>query len=95
MTTRIDRIGARLEKLQPIEVEITDQSHLHVGHAGARDGRGHFHLKIISEQFEGRNPVQRHRLIYEAIGDLMESDIHALGIEALTRAEATNEETQR
>lgn len=93
MTTRIDRIRARLETLQPSEIEITDQSHKHVGHAGARDGRGHFHVRIVSEQFAGQNLVKRHRLIYEAIGNLMESDIHALSIEALTRDEAGTKET--
>jgi len=80
---RIESIRSRLtEALQPVELEITDESHLHVGHAGARDGKGHFRIRIISDRFAGLRPLQRHRLVYEALGDLMETDIHALGIEA-------------
>ena len=80
---RIKEIRRRLEAaLEPTQVEIVDESHKHVGHAGARDGRGHFHVRIASAQFTGLAALQRHRLVYDALGDLMETDIHALSIEA-------------
>ena len=80
---RITEIRRRLEAtLEPTQLEIVDESHKHVGHAGARDGRGHFHVRIASAQFVGLPPLQRHRLIYDAVGDLMDTDIHALSIEA-------------
>ena len=64
------------------ELEIIDESHHHVGHAGARDGRGHFRLHIVSQEFAGLTPLQCHRLVYAALGELMQTDIHALAIEA-------------
>lgn len=72
-----NRLGAALE---PHLLEVTDESHLHVGHVGARDGRGHFHVRIGSRRFAGLNPLARHRLVYEALGDLMTTDIHAVRI---------------
>lgn len=72
---------------QPTELLIKDQSQLHAGHAGARDGRGHFDVTIVSDAFEGQNRIRRHRMVYDALGDLMATDIHALRIKALTRAE--------
>lgn len=88
---RIERIRSQLQTLQPIELDVIDESHLHVGHAGARDGRGHFKIRIISQEFTGKNPLARHRLVYKALGNLMETDIHALGIEAITSEEAPQE----
>ncbi len=80
---RMQVMRTRLEEaLAPTELEIIDDSHLHRGHAGARDGRGHFTVKLKSAQFEGLKPIQRHRLVYSAMGTLMETDIHALVIEA-------------
>lgn len=80
---RLARIRQRIEAaLQPTRLDITDESHKHIGHAGARDGRGHFHVSITSDRFVGLRPLQRHRLVYEAVGDLMETDIHALSIDA-------------
>ncbi len=80
---RIKQIRACLSvALEPVELEITDESHKHAGHAGAKSGKGHFHVRIISEQFQDLSMVRRHRLIYSAIGDLMNTDIHALSIEA-------------
>ena len=80
---RQHEIGRRLEAaLQPQLIEVIDESHQHVGHVGARDGRGHFKLYIVSSRFSGLKLVQRHRLIYQALGDLMQTDIHALAIEA-------------
>ena len=66
----------------PTFLLVKDQSHLHAGHAGARDGRGHFDVTIESEAFRGKRPLACHRLVYEAMGSLMETDIHALRIQA-------------
>lgn len=86
---RVDRISAQLRTaLHTDQVEIIDDSHLHAGHAGARDGRGHFRVRIVSDDFEGLRTVQRHQLVYRSLADLMQTDIHALGISALTPAEA-------
>lgn len=74
--------------LAPSEAEVVDESHLHEGHAGARDGRGHFRVRVVSARFSGLTPLQRHRLVYEAVGDLMQTDIHALSVSALTAKEA-------
>ena len=63
-------------------LEIIDESHLHAGHAGAKDGRSHFRIKITAPEFAGLSPIKCHRLIYAAVGTMMESDIHALAIEA-------------
>lgn len=86
--SRIDRMRERLTtSLQPQMLDIEDESHLHVGHAGARDGRGHFRVVIVAEAFAGLTRVQRHQKIYAALGDLMQTDIHALAVQALTPAE--------
>ena len=69
--------------LQPTELKIEDESHLHAGHAGAKSGKGHFRVTIGSEKFQGLRPLQKHRLIYDALGDLMQSDIHALSIHTI------------
>lgn len=88
-TDRFARIEAALRAAMPIaDLHVIDDSHLHVGHAGAREGRGHYRVRIVSATFEGMRPVARHQLIYRALGSLMQTDIHALGIEALTPAEA-------
>lgn len=80
---RIAELRRRLERaLAPEHLEIIDESHLHIGHAGARDGRAHFRVLIRSGRFAGLSPIARHRLVYEAVGDLMQSDIHALSIDA-------------
>lgn len=82
---RIERIRATLQAaLQPSALDIEDESHLHAGHAGAATGRGHFRLHIVSAAFAGLPPVQRHRRVYEALGGLMQTDIHALSITAKT-----------
>lgn len=86
--TRIERITELLRRgLATDEVELTDDSHLHIGHAGARDGRGHYRVRVCSRRFEGLRTVQRHQLVYQSLGELMQTDIHALGIVALTPAE--------
>lgn len=80
---RAASIRHRLESsLSPTLLEVTDESHLHAGHEGARDGRGHFHVRIASARFQGLSLISRHRLVYEALGDLMTTDIHALRISA-------------
>lgn len=86
---RVAQIRARLERaLAPEALEIFDESHLHAGHPGARDGRGHFRVRIVSDQFHGLPRLARHRRIYAALGDLMDTDIHALTIEANSTNEA-------
>lgn len=86
---RVGAIRAALESaLSPLSLEIEDESHRHAGHAGARDGRGHFRIDIVSATFEGMAPLARHRAVYAAVGELMTTDIHALAIRARTPAEA-------
>ncbi len=68
--------------LAPESLEITDESHLHAGHAGARSGKGHYAVTIVSEKFTGLSTLERHRMVYGALTDAMESDIHALNIHA-------------
>jgi len=85
---RIARMRALLQgAFAPQQVEVVDDSHRHVGHAGARDGRGHFSVDIVSDRFAGLAPLARHRAVYAALGDMMATDIHALSIRAATPAE--------
>jgi BolA protein len=79
------RIEAELrERLGAVHVEVIDESHLHAGHAGARDGGGHFRAVVVSMQFEGKTPVQRQRLVYDALESVMGSEIHALSMKTVT-----------
>ncbi len=80
--SRIEKIRAALQTLQPSSLEIEDESHLHAGHAGAASGHGHFRVRIISTVFNGMTPIARHRKVYTALGELMQTDIHALAIDA-------------
>ena len=76
-------IRERLAALSPSVVELADESGQHAGHAGSRpSGGSHWQLTIVSEAFRGKSPVARHRMVYEALGDLMARDIHALRIDA-------------
>jgi BolA protein len=85
---RVDRIRSLLQAaLQPSRLEVGDDSHLHVGHAGAASGGGHYSVKIVSEQFEGQRLVMRHRLVYDAVQGMMHTDIHALAITAIAPSE--------
>ena len=84
---RIERMRAALLALEPVSLEIRDDSHRHVGHEGARDGRGHFSVDITAVAFEGLAPLARHRRVYAALGTLMQTDIHALQIKARTPSE--------
>lgn len=82
---RVAMIRSRLEaEFHPEALEIVDDSHRHAGHAGAQDGRGHFHVRIVSHRFAGKKTLERHRMVYAALGALMQSDIHALGVIALS-----------
>ena len=74
----MDEIRQRLAVLAPVKVELIDDSALHAGHAGARSGGGHYRLSIVSAAFAGKNTVSRHRMIYDALGDMMRKEIHAL-----------------
>jgi BolA family transcriptional regulator, general stress-responsive regulator len=83
-------IRRRLAPLQPDRIELIDESARHAGHAGARpQGQSHFRLLIVADAFNGRSRIERQRMVYGALGDLMETDVHALSIRALTRAEDT------
>lgn len=85
---RVAAIRAAIEQgLSPLSLEIEDESDRHAGHAGARDGRGHFRVDVVSEAFAGLSPIARHRAVYAAVGALMDTDIHALAIRARTPAE--------
>jgi BolA protein len=89
MSTRSEALRERLQTaLAPSELEIVDESHKHAGHAGAADGRGHFKVRVVSEHFRGLRPLARHRLIYDAAGSMLDTDIHALSIQALTIEES-------
>ena len=86
---RADAIRTAIEAaLSPVSLIIEDDSHRHAGHAGARDGRGHFNVEVVSERFAGLSPIARHRAVYAAVGALMDTDIHALAIRARTPSEA-------
>jgi BolA protein len=86
--TRLDRIRERLrERFAPTLIEVIDDSQLHAGHAGARSGKGHFRLRIVAPAFAGLTPLQRHRLIFDSLAELMAQDIHALSIEASAPAD--------
>lgn len=83
MTARVEAIRACLAaSLNPIVLDVRDDSHRHAGHAGARDGRGHFSVSVVSAAFRGLAPLARHRAIYAALAGMMQTDIHALAIDA-------------
>ena len=86
---RVATIRERLEKaLSPESIDIIDESHKHAGHAGAREsGGGHFNVTVVSDQFRDQSSLQRHRMVYSVVNDLMPHEIHALSIRALTPEE--------
>jgi len=85
VSDRVARIRASLEQaLAPQALEIEDESHRHAGHAGARDGRGHYRVRIVAAAFAGMPLLKRHQRVYAALGNLMQTDIHALALD--TRA---------
>ncbi|MDO9013039.1 MAG: BolA family protein [Gallionella sp.] len=81
---RIEKMRAHLAALNPVSLEIIDESHKHAGHAGARDGGGHYLLQIVTSQFTGKSTMARHRMIYSALEEMMKHEIHALNIQANT-----------
>lgn len=83
MTNLNETIQARLAQLNPISLALRDDSALHSGHAG-NTGGGHFHLTIVSSQFSQKSQIMRHRLIYQALTDLMPQQIHAISILAIS-----------
>lgn len=91
MTNTVELIQQRLGSLRPLALEIFDDSHEHAGHAGAvESGGGHFQVFLVSDAFAGKSKVARHRMIYQAVGDLMQGKIHALAIQAYTPDEFDN-----
>lgn len=84
-----DAIELSINKaLRPLRLEIEDESHRHAGHAGARpEGESHFRLTVVAEAFEGKSRVERQRMVYAALQELMASRIHALSLATLTPAE--------
>ncbi len=80
---RMVRMRERLTaKLLPLQLDISDDSHLHVGHAGARGGAGHFTVHVVAQAFADKTLIERHRMIYDLLQDMMHSEIHALSIQA-------------
>ena len=87
-TDRLAMIRSRLtQALQPTSLEIIDESARHAGHAGAASGGGHYIVHIVSAAFQDKSPIQRHRLVYDAVGDMLHTEIHALSIQAETPQE--------
>ncbi len=85
---RVELIRERINAaLAPVELDIIDDSHKHAGHAGAASGGGHFTVKIVSASFANHSLIERHRMVYRAVDDLMPSEIHALSINAITPEE--------
>ena len=83
LATRQQRLRDRLvARFAPLELVIEDESHFHAGHAGAAGGHGHYRVRIVADAFRGVPPLARHRLVYAAVGDLLQTDIHALAIDA-------------
>ncbi len=85
MSERVNTIERLLiDAFAPTELLVKDQGHLHAGHAGAKEGKGHFDVRIVSEKFAGQSRIERHRLVYDALGSFMQSDVHALRINAIS-----------
>lgn len=83
MNSRLARIREALEAaFAPTQLIVNDDSHMHAGHVGARDGRGHYSVEIVSDAFAGKSSLARHRSVYAALGEMMTTDIHALQIRA-------------
>ncbi|MDY7548222.1 BolA family protein [Glaciimonas sp. GNP009] len=88
MTTQLDDIRTKLiATFSPTECLLQDESAMHAGHAGAASGGSHYRLRLISEVFEGKNRLNRHRLVYDCLDDMMQHKIHALAITALAPSE--------
>ena len=83
----INIIKQKLIIFNPEKIEVIDKSHKHIGHEGAKDGGGHFFLTIVSSNFYEKSTIERHRMIYIALGEMIGRDIHALSIKAYTPEE--------
>ena len=84
----VTEIKSRItDALNPTELEVIDNSSAHAGHAGMQSGGGHYHVIVVAEAFAEKSLVQRHQLVYQALGDMMKQEIHALGIDASTPQE--------
>lgn len=88
MSDTPQQMRQRLAMLQPLSIDIEDESARHAGHEGAKGGGGHYRMRIVSAAFSGKSTVQRHRIVYDALGELMRREIHALSIRALTPEES-------
>jgi BolA protein len=89
MTERVETIKQKLNRaFEPQILELVDESHKHAGHKGNQGGGGHYLVTIVSDAFAGKSPVQRHRMVYDALGEMMQHEIQALGITARTPEEA-------
>lgn len=91
MNDRVERITSLLQDLSPLICQVEDESALHAGHAGAASGGGHYRCHLVSARFEGLSRVGRHRLVYDCLGKLMKTEIHALALTLLTPAEANQD----
>lgn len=90
MNDRLEKIRARLDAtFSPAQCQLTDESALHAGHAGAASGGGHYRLHLVSAVFEGKNRINRHRLVYDCLRDMMDKDLHAIAITALAPSEVS------
>lgn len=87
MAGDVEAMRAALVELEPVTLEIIDDSHLHAGHAGASSG-GHYRLYIVSARFVGKSTLERHRMVYSALHAMMQRGIHALNIQAVAPDEA-------
>ena len=88
MSDRIERIRTALSRhLATEDISIRDDGHKHIGHAGWKSGLGHFYVTIRSPYFVGIKPLERHKMVYDALGSLMQTDIHAVQIRALAPGE--------
>ena len=93
VTDRVSMIREALTAdLRPIHLEIEDESHKHIGHAGARQGGGHFRVSIVSDSFTGKGSLERHRMVYASLSNAMQREIHALSIKAFTPEEFNSNE---
>lgn len=88
MTGTIAQIRERLTVLEPVDLQVIDDSAAHAGHDGAKSGGGHYRMLIVSSRFAGKATIARHRLVYDALGSLMQKQIHALSITAKTPEES-------
>lgn len=90
----MDTMRERLVALQALSIDIIDDSAMHAGHAGAKSGGGHYRMSIVSPLFAGLRTVERHRMVYQALGSLMKREVHALSINALSPEESPTTPTR-